>query len=86
MHDIHATNMKLLDLFIIICRQYVLKFYRYVANASSLTRLLTLVTMNCKTCDTYGGEENCIQVGQPKIKRQLLRPRRKWKKIYKMDL
>ena len=32
-----------------------------------VTRFLTLVTVNCKTCDTYGGEEKCIQLGQPKI-------------------
>jgi hypothetical protein len=23
--------------------------------------------VNCKTCDTYGGEEKCIQLGKPKI-------------------
>jgi len=87
MHDFCTTHVKLLDFFIIMYRQYFFwKFISMWRTLRSVTRFLTLITVHCKTCDTYGGKEKCIQLGQPKIKRQRWRPRRKWKNNNKMPL
>jgi hypothetical protein len=41
----------------------------------------------CRACSTNGGEEECrILVVNPKGKRQLGRPRRRWVDNIKMDL